>query len=183
VNNPLRGKLDDEKEIERTKPKVADGQEVARPGVLGVILEEGRPGLRERLGWTNAGDVFLDDPFRDRETKFEQFPMNPFRTPKQVFLGHLLNQSNRITGQPGTTATVTGFEFPEEPKALPMPAQQRFGFWDQESFFPVLDATGQENEPTAIRLCEMWRFDLALEDDELLTEQGVFGDEVDLTPR
>lgn len=67
-----------------------------------------------------------------------------------IFLGHLLNQAVRIGRQPGTTATVTGFEFPEEAKALPVPPEQGIGFNDQESRFPVLDAAGDKDKPEAI---------------------------------
>jgi len=59
-----------------------------------------------------------------------------------------------------------------------MPTEERVGLEDEEFLFPVLDATGQEDEPEPIRLGEDRLFDLAVKNDELLTEEGIFGDEV-----
>lgn len=59
-----------------------------------------------------------------------------------------------------------------------MPAQQCVGFQDQQCVLPVFDGTGEKHQPQAVGLRERGLFDLALKDDELLTEESVFGDEV-----
>lgn len=59
-----------------------------------------------------------------------------------------------------------------------MPANKGVRFEDEEGFLPKLDAAGQKDEPEAIGLGEVWLFDLAVEDSQLLTEQSVFGDEL-----
>lgn len=60
-----------------------------------------------------------------------------------------------------------------------MPAQERVGFEDQQGVFPMLDATGEENKPKALGLGEVGHLNLTVDAqrDQLLTEQGVLGDE------
>lgn len=71
MNNPPRSQFDDEKEIERTESKVDNGQEVARPNIFGVILQEDRPGLRSGLVRANACDVFLNGVLGDGQAQLE----------------------------------------------------------------------------------------------------------------
>jgi len=66
-------------------------------------------------------------------------------------------------------------ELPEEPKALAMLAQEGVGLEDQKAFFPIVDATGEEDEPEAIGLRKGRFVDLAVEDDQLLPKQGILG--------
>jgi hypothetical protein len=57
------------------------------------------------------------------------------------------------------------------------------GFEDEKGCLPILDATGKKNEPEAIRLSKGRLVDLAVEDDQLLTEQGVLCDEIGFAAR
>jgi hypothetical protein len=59
-----------------------------------------------------------------------------------------------------------------------MPAQERIGLEDEEGFLPPPDPTDEEDEPEAIGWGESWLVDLAVEDDELLAEEGVLGNEL-----
>jgi hypothetical protein len=59
-----------------------------------------------------------------------------------------------------------------------MPAQERIGIEDEDGFLPTPDPAGEEDEPEAIGWCEAWHADLAVEDDELLAEEGVLGNEL-----
>ena len=65
MDDTPRGQLNDEKEIEWTKAEVNDQQEIACPYVLGVILQEDRPGLRGGFGRADAGDIFLNGVLGD----------------------------------------------------------------------------------------------------------------------
>ncbi len=94
-----------------------------------------------------------------------------------AILDHLLNQVDGFGGQPGTTAVVAGFEFPEEPKPMTMPAQQGGWLEDRQCFFPVLDPNGGEDEPEVIQLDEAWLLDLPMKNNQLLPEQGILDDE------
>ena len=75
---------------------------------------------------------------------------------------------------------VTRFEFPEQSETLAMPTEEGVGFEDEQGFLPILDATGEEDEPEAIRLRKGRLFDLAIKDNELLAEKSILGDQVRL---
>ena len=62
-----------------------------------------------------------------------------------------------------------------------MPAEQGVGFED-EGVFPIPDVAGEKDEPEAIGGRDMRLFDLTVEEDQLLTEQGVLGDQFGFTP-
>ena len=84
------------KKRQRTKREVNYGQEVACTHVLGVIFQEGRPGLRGGLGRADAGDVLLNRLLGDSEAELEQFPADAFGTPEPILLCHLLDQGDGL---------------------------------------------------------------------------------------
>ncbi len=53
--------------------------------------------------------------------------MDAFRTPQTILCGRTMNQRDGLGSQLGTTAAVTGLEFPEQSKAFAMPVQQDVG--------------------------------------------------------
>lgn len=59
-----------------------------------------------------------------------------------------------------------------------MLAEERVGFQDKERILPVFDPTGEENKPEPIGLRKGRLFDLTVKDDELLTKQSIFSNEV-----
>jgi len=61
-----------------------------------------------------------------------------------------------------------------------MPAQERIGLDDEEALLPSPDPAGEEDEPEAIGWGEAWLVNLAVEDDELLAEECVLGNELSL---
>jgi hypothetical protein len=95
-----------------------------------------------------------------------------------ILVRHLLNQRDSFRVQFGTPTAITRFEFPEQSKTLAMPAQERVGFEDEEHISPILHATGEKDEPEAIGLRQRGLLDFTAKDDELLTEQRIFGDEI-----
>jgi hypothetical protein len=78
---------------------------------------------------------------------------------------------------PWAPAPEAGFELPEQPEALAMPAQEGVRFEDKQGCLPTPDTTDKEDEPQAIRLGDPRFPDLAIEDDRLLAEEGILGDE------
>ncbi len=53
---------------------------------------------------------------------------------------------------------------------------------DQEGLFPVSDAASQDQQEEAIAVLKVRTFDLALKDDQLLTQHGIFKDELAFRP-
>lgn len=78
---------------------------------------------------------------------------------------------------------MTRFEFPEEAKSLTMPTEEGVGLEDEGRLFSVLDAAGEEDEPEAVGWRNGGLSDLAVQDDQLLAEESIFGDEVRFTAR
>ncbi len=98
-----------------------------------------------------------------------------------IFLDHPLNQADGLDGLFGTTATVTGFEFPKQSKTLSMLAMERDGFEDEERISPIFHTTGEEVEPEAIGWRDGRSPSVAVRNDELLAEERIPGDEVGFT--
>ncbi len=64
-----------------------------------------------------------------------------------------------------------------------MPAEQGIGFEDEERVLPMLDATGEEDAPEAIGWRQARFPSSAVQDDELLAQEGVLSDELSFGSR
>ena len=90
--------FDDDKDEDRAKEQVVDHGEVTGPDVLGVVLQEGAPGLTAGGRWPELVQVLLDGAFADVDPEFEQFTVNAFGTPQPVLLRHLFDEINDFLG-------------------------------------------------------------------------------------
>ena len=61
-----------------------------------------------------------------------------------------------------------------------MPAQSCLWLDDEERLFPGPNHSCQENEEQAIGFRAYWPFHLSPDDDEVLAQEGIFGDELGL---
>jgi hypothetical protein len=59
-----------------------------------------------------------------------------------------------------------------------MPGQERIGMEDEEGSPPSPDPAGEEDEPEAVGWGERWLAALAMDEDKLLAEEGVLGNEL-----
>ena len=59
-----------------------------------------------------------------------------------------------------------------------MPPEQGVRLNDDEGLFPRPNESSQQDEEQAIRFREGWPFHLPLEDDQLLSQEGIFGNEL-----
>jgi hypothetical protein len=85
------------------------------------------------------------------KTQLEQFPTNTFGTPQPILPCHLLDEGDGFRSEFRTTTVVKRFEFPEQSETLAMPTEESIGFEDEQGILPILDATGEEDKPEAIR--------------------------------
>ena len=58
-----------------------------------------------------------------------------------------------------------------------MPAEERIGLDNEERLFPRADDPCQQDQADPLRPSASWALDLTTENDELLSQQRVFGDE------
>jgi hypothetical protein len=56
-----------------------------------------------------------------------------------------------------------------------MPAEEGVGLDNQEGLSPEGRRSGEEKEPDAVLIADLGAFDLALQDDQLLPQEGVLG--------
>jgi hypothetical protein len=68
-----------QKNEEQTESRRGNHKEVCRDQFLGMLLQEGPPGLRGRLAVVNH--IFGDRRFREVDAEFLEFPMNARCTP------------------------------------------------------------------------------------------------------
>jgi len=72
---------------------------------------------------------------------------------------------------------------PEEPETGTVPPQNGLGFDQQHSVTPPGYQAGQQYQQASLVRPARWPFHLPRHDDELLAEQGVFGDELPTSPQ
>ena len=170
--------FDDDKDVDGSEQEIMHHSEVTGPDVVGVVFQESTPGLTGGGGWSELVEVFLDGAFADLKAKFEQFTTDAFRTPQPVFLRHLFDEIDDLLCDAGFAVFLASLEAPVEAEKITMPAQQGIGLDNVERLLPELSTASQPQQAEAVTVGQSGTFDLTVEDDELLAEHGVFGDEV-----
>ena len=61
-----------------------------------------------------------------------------------------------------------------------MPAEEGIGLDDEEGLLPEWRRSGKKEEPDAVPIAQLGVFDLALQDDQLLPQEGVLRNELGL---
>src|SRR5258708_5757880 len=111
-------------------------EEVNGDQLLGVIPEEGAPGLRRRLA--AAHHVFAYAALTDVDAQFEQLTVDAGRTPTGILPAHLADQISDLTANDRSTVLAAAhLPGPEQPKARTMPSHDRFGLDDDQCRAPV----------------------------------------------
>ena len=72
--------FDDEEGKEGAKEEIRHLQEVTRPDVLGMVVQECPPLLPPWQRSVSRAPVLLDGPLADAKAQFQQFCANPLRT-------------------------------------------------------------------------------------------------------
>lgn len=166
----------EDEDVQRAKEQSMNDSEIAGPDVLGVVLQEGGPGLTR--GSTIFGQILLNRPLADLDPQLKQLALDSFRAPQMVFPGHLPDQIDCFLGDARFSLLVLRFASPIVAEEVAMPAKQRIGLDDMQSLLPKSSAPSQENHTNAVRLSQLRSFHLAIEHSKLLSQQRVFGDQV-----
>lgn len=176
MDDPASLQLDEDENVQWPEEQVMCDGEVTGPDARGVILEKRRPGL---TGFAGAPrQIALDRALANANAEFEEFTTNTFRTPQTIFRRESLDEVDGFLSNPWPPRRGPRFSPPIAAEELAMPAQQSVRLDDEKSATPVLSAAGQKTQTDAIAGGECRTFDLPVEDDELLTEQGVFGHQI-----
>ena len=140
--------IQDDQDAERLEVPTRDHQEVHGGDHLSVVLEEGLPVLSSSGELVSPGSAARhearDGAFGDAESQFQEFPVDPGRSPRGVLCGHLANQSDEFAAIPPSTS-VSRFPTPEEPKPRTMPTDHGLGFDQYTGLFPGRPETTEKN--------------------------------------
>src|SRR3984893_13204086 len=116
-------------------------EEVDGDQLLGVILQEGAPGLRRRLA--AAHHVFAHAALTDVDAEFEQFAMDAGRTPTGILPAHLADQISDLERNDRSSGLAAPhLPGPEQSKAGTMPGYDRFWLDDGQRRAPVTPEAG-----------------------------------------
>ncbi len=70
------------------------------------------------------------------------------------------------------------FVFPKETEPLAMPMEERIRLDDNEGLFPPPNAIREEEQPEAVTAIETRAYDPALQNEELVSQQRIFREEL-----
>ena len=87
--------FNDEEGKERTEEEVRDGQEVAGPDLMCMVMQEGGPRLRGGSCAFRA-HVLLNGAFGDVNAQLEQFSANALGSPQAIVPGHGFDQRDGL---------------------------------------------------------------------------------------
>ena len=114
----------------------------------------------------------------DLDAQLEEFAADAFGAPGHVFGAHLLDQGDGFGRDPGLRRLGFGLAAPDQAEQPAVPAEESIGLDDEKRLPPEGRRSRQEQEPESVPIAEAGVFDLALEDDQLLPQEGVLGDEM-----
>jgi hypothetical protein len=77
VEDTTAVQFDDDKDEQGAKQQVVDNGEVTSPDVLGVVLQEGAPGLTAGRRWPELVQVLLNGAFADLEAQHPECVPHP----------------------------------------------------------------------------------------------------------
>jgi hypothetical protein len=100
---------------------------------------------------------------------------------KQSWLGRAVviyncrtNQLDRLVREPQLSRAGFRFVLPKHTEELTMPAQKRLRLDDKERLFPCPNHSSEKYQEHSICFPVNWSFDLSTQDDQLVSQQGVF---------
>src|SRR5262249_43629636 len=125
VDNASSIMCENDEHEQNFKPHRMDGEKVDRNQLRSVIVEERSPRLR---WWLRTADhVFGNGGLGDLDSKFEQFAVDPRRTPKRILTTHCSNQIASFLWNLRTSRSpMTYFPGPIPPESLTMPVDDCF---------------------------------------------------------
>ena len=107
----------------RTEEEIGDRQEVARPDLLGMSMNERPPRLSSWPCGTNLPHVLLNGAFRNVNAQLEELTTNAFCSEDAVVPCHLLDQGHSLLGYSRLERSCPRLVLPKEFEALTMPAR------------------------------------------------------------
>ena len=138
-----------QKHVKDLKTDRGHGEEIDGDQLLGVILQEGAPGLGR--GFAAAHHVFAHAALTDVDAEFERFAVDARSTPTGILPAHPADQISDFARNGGSPELASPhLRGPEQPKAGTMPGNDRFWLDDGQRRGPVAPEVGQTDPQQAV---------------------------------
>ena len=166
---------DDDESVEEPEAGSDDGEEVAGPRLVQVVLHEGAPTL-SATAIEAGGTIPGDGAGRDIPAELLALGGDAVFAPERILTPHPANEGAevRIDRWP---ANGLRSESPEEPEAGSMPADEGLGLDQEDGVQQSARSGGDGGQDPALRRPEERALDLPAQPDQLLAEQKVLGEE------
>ena len=128
MKNAAGMQLNNNEDVGRSEEEIMDDGEITSPDLGGMIPDKSCPGLVRFPSF--LGHIPLDGAFTDFDAQLEQLPPDSFGTPRVIFLGHPLDEGDRLGAD--MRFMLRGFRFasPVDPEKLAMPTEHGVGLHD-----------------------------------------------------
>jgi hypothetical protein len=123
VHDLARAGLDEKEREDGLEPDVVELQEVARPGLMKMVLEERRPALSPGARPTEPAHVLLDGPLGDPDAQLQELAANTLRAQSRLSLA---SRRIRVTvsGETRGVATSGGLDRARQESLKPSRCQR-----------------------------------------------------------
>jgi hypothetical protein len=176
VDDRASAEGENDEDVEEVEFPSDEDEEVAGPGLVQVVADEGSPALATLS--VEVGRAVLGDGARgDLVAELGQFGGDDLLTPGGVLAPHPPDEFAEICINGGTARWTVGAPALEEAPGGTVPADDGLGFHEQHDVHEAVEAAGQGTDEPAIESAQARAFDLAADDDELLAKEQVLGDQ------
>jgi hypothetical protein len=144
VDNSSRREVDDEECVHLVEEDVVGLDKVTRPDVLGMILQERRPGLSAFPG-ADPAHVLLDRALADLDAELEQLSLDALGSPETASAGRVANEVDGFLRQRRASSRSRS-EPPEEAETGSVPAEKSVWLHDGNGLAPRGEQRGAQQE-------------------------------------
>ena len=134
VENVSSIMAENDQDIKHAKCRGGNRKKIQRDQLARVVFQERFPALRRRLPVSNH--VLGYCGLRYLNAKFEQFSMNPWRTPQRICSAHFTNEYPQLPFYTGSPAATT-LPPPIVTESLPMPTNHGRELYNVQTISPI----------------------------------------------
>ena len=176
VDDRASAEGENDEDVKDTESTRDEDEEVAGPGLVQVVADEGSPALATLSVQTRRA-VLGDGARGDLVAELGQFGGDDLLTPGRVLAPHPPDEFSEICIDGRTARRTVGAPAPEQGPGGTVPADDGLGFHEEHGVQQAVEAAGQRTDEPAIESAQARAFDLAADHDELLAKDQVFGDQ------
>src|SRR2546430_7966094 len=148
---------------------------ITGPYLCRMIAEKGPPSLSTGAFWMDLLQILPNSPFTHMKLQLEQFPTDALCSPESVVGCHLLHQGNRRGAKTLVFLRPLSFCASRTGGRAHDGSRRSVSGWTRKrACFARSDHPGEEYQKKPIRLSVGWPLDLAMQDDQWLSQERIF---------